>query len=188
MTTRIPRFHTEAEHHERDVPELWCVTLGLPQKSLEARVEAFQVYALCANALLNMEYPLLEIEGTAVDDERANPTCFLLRHAIELALKIALPQFEHELEKLLRDVEQLASDEGLPGPPAEFAELVDEWHRVDKAGEAFRYAAGPGVGAGVQCCVDPALLREDWGILNLAVENFILPVARAVEARRTAGP
>jgi hypothetical protein len=48
----------------------------------------------------------------------ANPACFLLRHAIELALKIALPGSGHHLRGRLDAISREHGD-----PPPELVEL-----------------------------------------------------------------
>lgn len=107
----------------------------------------------------------------------ANPICFLLRHAIELALKIVQPGQGHLLAERLDLVAACGATNKMEEPNA-LRELVIDFVRVDPKGTAFRYTADSGVSS--LCCVDGDQLRVDVAALTSAIEGYLYPLALAV--------
>lgn len=171
----MARFNRFVDDHDSDGwDEVLCVTLGLPVRSVEARADGCRQFVVAAEQLLNAA------QANPVDSRTntltGNPICCLVRHAVELALKVACPKAAspikgHDLEGRLVEVLALGRRLGLPDPLG-FEHLVSDFHEVDPGGSLFRYAHE----GDRACCVNPIVLRADLVTILTALDDYLVPV------------
>lgn len=184
MNERIVRFYGLDEYHDDvDRGPIYCVTLGLPDDTVVARHSAYQTYFKAAGVLLDFDGG---DGGDGGELDLGNPLCFLARHTVELALKIArpgkLPKGEsrstgHELDERLNVIADLAREKDMTVPPR-LRQVVDDFSEADPKGKAFRYAAEADVHK--HCCVERDRLMEGLVDVEVSVNAFLLPLARQV--------
>jgi hypothetical protein len=176
----VSRFRMLNEPHDGEVGgEHLCLYLNLPSETVEARYTACREYIDAVTQLLGPPAPPMpdgSPSGVFVFSGN-NPICFLLRHAIEMALKIVEPGRGHVLTERLTDVLGRAAAHGMEAPDS-FVEMVRDFARVDPGSLVFRYAAD--AGANEICCVQGERLRADVAILAGAVEGFLWELALLV--------
>lgn len=169
----MARFNGLADLHGVG-EDVVCVTLGEVENSTMARADACRQFVIAAEQLLDAAdaNPAERRVNTLTE----NPICFLIRHAVELALKVALPCRGHRLAELLDEVLRIGGSSGLQDPVS-FVELVTEYSEADPTGTLFRYASE---NAGT-CCVRPVDLRADLRIILGAVDDYLVYVGEHAE-------
>ena len=168
-------FNRLVDDHDSDGwDEVLCVTLGLPIDSVDARADGCRQFVVAAEQLLNAAQA--NLVEPRINFLTGNPTCFLIRHAVELALKVAFPAQDHDLEKRLTSVLAAGRELALPDP-SDFEHLVADFHAVDPGSFLFRYAHEDDH----TCCVNSVDLREDLVTILTTLDDYLVPVGENFE-------